>query len=102
MCDIPDVLHVNRGSDFTSLHLEQASADLRIRLIYSAVARPEGRGKIERLFRTSNTELLPELPGNLRNGKLTSPPPVSCRVGRHERHIDRLDLQCPAASRDRL
>jgi len=57
-----------------SLHLEQAAADLRIRLIYSAVARPQGRGKIERLFRTIDTELLAELPGNLRNGKPASPP----------------------------
>ena len=74
MCGIPDVLYVDHGSDFTSLHLEQAAADLRIRLIYSAVARPQGRGKIERLFRTINTELLAELPGNLRNGKPVSPP----------------------------
>lgn len=55
VCGIPDVLHVDHGSDFTSLHLEQASADLRFRLIYSGVARPQGRGKIERLFRTINT-----------------------------------------------
>jgi putative transposase len=74
VCGIPDVLYVDHGSDFTSLHLEQAAADLRIRLIYSAVARPQGRGKIERLFRTINTELLAELPGNLRNGKPVSPP----------------------------
>lgn len=77
VCGIPDVLHVDHGSDFTSLHLEQAAADLRIQLIYSTVARPQGRGKIERLFRTINTELLPELPGNLRAGKLTSPPRLS-------------------------
>ena len=77
VCGIPDVLHVDHGSDFTSLHLEQAAADLRIRLIYSAVARPQGRGKIERLFRTINTELLAELPGNLRAGKPASPPALS-------------------------
>ncbi len=77
VCGIPDVLHVDHGSDFTSLHLEQAAADLRIRLIYSGIARPQGRGKIERLFRTINTELLPELPGNLRNGKPASPPRLS-------------------------
>lgn len=77
VCGIPDVLHVDHGSDFTSLHLEQAAADLRIRLIYSAVARPQGSGKIERRFRTINTELLPELPGNLRAGKPASPPRLS-------------------------
>ena len=77
VCGIPDVLHVDHGPDFTSLHLEQAAADLRFRLIYSAVARPQGRGKIERLFRTINTELLPEVPGNLRDGKPASPPRLS-------------------------
>ncbi len=77
VCGIPDVLHVDHGSDFTSLHLEQAATDLRIRLIHSTIARPQGRGKIERLFRTINTELLPELPGNLRNGKPASPPRLS-------------------------
>jgi putative transposase len=30
-----------------------------------AVGRPQGRGKIERLFGTLTTELLPELPGHL-------------------------------------
>lgn len=74
ICGIPDVLHVDHGSDFTSLHLEQAAADLRIQVIHSTIACPQGRGKIERLFRTINTELLSELPGNLRAGKLASPP----------------------------
>ena len=52
VCGIPDVLHVDHGADFTAIHLEQAAADLRFQLICSAVARPQGRGKIERLFRT--------------------------------------------------
>lgn len=77
VCGIPDVLHVDHGSDFTSRHLDQAAADLRFQLVYSSVARPQGRGKIERLFGTFNTELLPELPGYLRNGKPTSPPRLS-------------------------
>ena len=77
VCGIPDVLYVDHGSDFTSLHLEQAAVDLRIRLVFSTVARPQGRGKIERLFRTINTELLPELSGNLRGGKPASPPALS-------------------------
>lgn len=77
VCGIPDVLHVDHGADFTSIHLDQAAADLRFQLIYSAIARPQGRGKIERLFRTINTELLPELPGNLQVGKPASQPRLS-------------------------
>ncbi len=43
-------------------------------LIYSSVARPQGRGKVERLFGTVNTELLPQLPGHLVHGKPVSAP----------------------------
>jgi putative transposase len=77
VCGIPDVLYVDHGSDFTSNHLDQVAASLRFRIVYSAVARPQGRGKIERLFGTLNSELLPELPGHLRNGKPTSAPKLS-------------------------
>ena len=77
VCGIPDVLYVDHGSDFTSNHLDQVAASLRFRIVYSAVARPQGRGKIERLFGTLNSELLPELPGHVVNGKPTSTPKLS-------------------------
>lgn len=77
VCGIPDVLYVDHGADFTSLHLAQAAADLRFQLVYSTVARPQGRGKIERRFGTLNTERLPELPGHLQAGQPTSRPRLS-------------------------
>ena len=77
VCGIPDTLYVDHGSDFTSAHLEQVAADLRIHLIHSAVARPQGRGKVERLFGTITTELLPELPGHLIQGKSVTTPGLS-------------------------
>jgi putative transposase len=77
VCGIPDTLYVDHGSDFTSTHLSQVAADLRIELVYSAVARPQGRGKVERLFGTLNTELLPELPGHLAGGRPATPPRLS-------------------------
>lgn len=77
VCGLPDVLYVDHGADFTSIHLDQAAADLRIQLIYSAVARPQGRGKVERLFGTINTELLADLPGALRAGGPASRPRLS-------------------------
>ncbi len=46
-------------------------------LVYSTIARPQGRGKVERLFGTLNTELLPELPGYLKHGKPTTYPKLS-------------------------
>jgi putative transposase len=81
-CGIPDVLYVDHGSDFTSHHLDQVAVDLRIELVYSTVARPQGRGKIERLFGTLNTELLPELPGHLVHGKPA--PPALARPSRRD------------------
>ena len=71
------MLYVDHGSDFTSNHLDQVAADLHFRIIYSAVARPQGRGKVERLFGTLNAELLPELPGHLINGKPATQPRLS-------------------------
>lgn len=71
---LPDVLYADHGSDFTSDHLAQVTADLHIRLVHSTVARPQGRGKLERLFGTITTELLPDLPGHLVRGKPASPP----------------------------
>ena len=74
MCGIPDILYVDHGSDFTSHHLERTAVELHIRLIHSTVARPQGRGKVERFFGTINTELLPTLPGHLAPGNRTTSP----------------------------
>ena len=45
---IPDVLYVDNGADFVSKHLEQVAVDLKIRLVFSAPGKPQGRGKIGR------------------------------------------------------
>ena len=74
---IPDLLYVDHGSDFTSIHLDQVAANLRFQLVHSAVARPQGRGKVERLFGTVNTEVLCDLPGYLAAGKTPTPPKLS-------------------------
>jgi putative transposase len=54
VCGIPDVLYTDNGSDFTSRHLEQVGADLKIRLVFSIPGKPKGRGRIERFFSTVN------------------------------------------------
>ncbi|AQY02372.1 Mu transposase C-terminal domain-containing protein [Microbacterium foliorum] len=74
MCGIPDILHVDHGSDFTSHHLVRTAIELRIRIIHSTVGRPQGRGKIERFFRTINTELLATLPGHIGPGSRNPQP----------------------------
>ncbi|WP_342351718.1 Mu transposase C-terminal domain-containing protein [Agreia pratensis] len=74
MCGIPDILHVDHGSDFISHHLERTAIALHVRIIHSTVGRPQGRGKIERFFGTINTELLSTLPGHLGPGSRTPQP----------------------------
>lgn len=63
VCGIPSVLYTDHGSDFTSRHLEQVAADLKIRLVFSLPGQPRGRGKIERYMDTINQMCLARLPG---------------------------------------
>jgi len=73
MCGLPDVLYSDHGSDFTSARLERVCLDTHIRLIHSRVGIPQGRGKIERLYGTITTELLPHLPGHIPHGTNGTP-----------------------------
>ncbi|WP_412734307.1 Mu transposase C-terminal domain-containing protein [Krasilnikovia sp. MM14-A1259] len=63
VCGIPGTFYTDHGSDFTSQHMEQVAADLKIRLMFSGKGRPRGRGKIERYIETINQMCLPALPG---------------------------------------
>jgi len=63
ICGIPDVLYTDNGSDFRSKHLEQVAADLKMRLVFSTPGQPQGRGRIERFFRTVNEMFLCDLDG---------------------------------------
>ena len=60
---VPATFYTDHGSDFTSHHLEQVSAELQMALVFSEPGMPRGRGKIERFFRTVNQQLLCGLPG---------------------------------------
>ncbi|MEU7766141.1 Mu transposase C-terminal domain-containing protein [Nocardia sp. NPDC049190] len=79
MCGIPEILYVDHGSDFISDHLAQVAADLKFAIVHSTVARPQGRGKVERLFGSINTELLTEVPCHLLGGKPVTAPALSLR-----------------------
>jgi putative transposase len=76
VCGIPDVLYTDHGSDFTSHHLEQVSADLKIRLVFSTAGKPRGRGRIERFFSTVNEMFLCELAGYAPEGGAVRGKPV--------------------------
>ena len=59
---IPGRLYVDNGAPFASGQLARVCAVLGIRLTHSAPGRPQGRGKIERFFRTLRSQFLVELP----------------------------------------
>ncbi len=63
VCGIPDKLYSDRGSDFTSKHLDQISIDLKFELVQTLPAQPQGKGKVERFFNTINQMFLSSLPG---------------------------------------
>jgi putative transposase len=75
VCGIPRVLYTDHGADFTSRHLEQVCADLKIQAIFSQVGQPRGRGRIERFFNTVNQQLLAGLPGYAPAGFATQATP---------------------------
>jgi len=55
---LPRKLYVDNGAAFRSRHLEYISAALAIALIHSKPYQPQGRGKIERFFRTVRGQFL--------------------------------------------
>lgn len=61
---IPAGIYVDNGSAFASKPLLRACASLGIRLTHSTPRRPEGRGKIERFFRTVRDQFLIEIHGH--------------------------------------
>ncbi len=70
ICGIPAQFYTDHGSDFTSHHMEQVSADLKMELIFSLPGRPRGRGRIERFFLTVTQLFLCGLPGYTPPGSL--------------------------------
>jgi putative transposase len=61
---VPKAVYVDNGSAFVDNWLLRACAKLGIRLTHSAPGRPQGRGKIERFFRTVNDQFLVEITGD--------------------------------------
>jgi putative transposase len=58
---VPGHVYVDNGSAFVDAWLLRACAVLGIKLVHSQPGRPEGRGKIERFFRTVRGQFLAEL-----------------------------------------
>ena len=75
---VPDGVYVDNGSAFVDAWLLRACAKLGIKLIHSTPGRPQGRGKIERFFRTVREQFLVEITGQTTNTSTGGQP------GRHQ------------------
>jgi transposase InsO family protein len=58
---IPKRLYVDNGAAFRSKHLALVCAKLGIALIHARPYSPQGKGKMERWFRTTRMQFLPTL-----------------------------------------
>lgn len=58
---VPEYVYCDNGSAYVDAWLMRACAKLGIKLVHSTPGRPQGRGKIERLFRTVNSEFTVEI-----------------------------------------
>lgn len=58
---VPKRLYVDNGSAFRCRHLELVCAKLGVTLIHARAYQPQGKGKMERWFRTVRMQFLPTL-----------------------------------------
>jgi putative transposase len=65
---VPDRIYVDNGSAFVDAWLLRACAVLGVKLTHSTPGRPQGRGKIERLFLTVREQFLVEITGGAAAG----------------------------------
>jgi len=61
---LPRKLYTDNGPAFRSHHLEYITASLGIALVHARPYKPEGKGKIERFFRTIRSDFLPGFKGD--------------------------------------
>jgi putative transposase len=61
---LPRKIYTDNGSAFRSHHLEHVTASLGIALIHARPYKPQGKGKIERFFRTVRSDFLSGFKGS--------------------------------------
>ncbi len=62
---LPRKLYVDNGAAFRSRHLEHTTASLGIALIHARPYKPQGKGKIERWFKTVRSDFLSSYKGQI-------------------------------------
>ncbi|MDF9410087.1 DDE-type integrase/transposase/recombinase, partial [Pelotomaculum isophthalicicum JI] len=69
---IPEKFYCDNGSAFSSQHLARICGKLGIHLSHSRPYRPQGRGKIERMFKFVDTSFKPEAYQQIQEGRITT------------------------------
>jgi transposase InsO family protein len=67
---IPETFYCDNGAAFSSHHLARICGKLGMKLVHSRPYRPQGRGKVERLFQFVDSSFLPEVRSSIDQGKL--------------------------------
>lgn len=68
----PETFYCDNGSAFSAHHLARICGRLGIRLVHSRPYRPQGRGKVERLFQFVDSSFRPEVQALVDRGELTT------------------------------
>jgi putative transposase len=69
---IPETFYCDNGSAFSAHHLARICGRLGIRLSHSKPYRPQGRGKVERLFQFVDSSFRPEVQALIDRGEVTT------------------------------
>jgi transposase InsO family protein len=93
---IPEALCTDNGSDFTSAYLEQAAADIKMRLICSTPGQSCSRCRIERFFATVRQMFLCTLFGSIESPAVRDQPGPDTHRSRLS--FSRLPAQIPYPS----
>lgn len=68
---VPEQIYVDNGKVYSSHHLQNICGRLGIHLSHTRPYRPQGRGKLERMFSTVQRSFLPEIETMLRERTMT-------------------------------
>lgn len=69
---IPETFYCDNGSAFSAHHLARICGRLGVQLVHSRPYRPQGRGKVERLFQFVDSSFRPEVQALVDRGELTT------------------------------
>jgi len=69
---IPEQFYCDNGAAFSSQHLARICGKLGIHLSHSRPYRPQGRGKIERMFHFVDTSFKPEAYQQIKEGRIST------------------------------